>query len=699
MWAWGAARAVAAEGDALAQSEMIPVGLVIDGQPLQAGEQALLIQGRTLVPIRVLMEALGARVEWEPQLRTVTVTRDAGVSVKLWVDNRLVCYQDAAGISYDVCDVAPRIIADRTYVPLRLVAGALGLYVEWDGQNGRVLVDTSRSGERSRFFDIDIANLRPDQTITDTLPLALLYGSGVPRDAAQVRYLFLDPVSGDGCIVAQTADTQGLALLVPDLDLNGPRILAAAVCDSAGDFLAGAAVSVNLQLEPKVSVRGLSEGQVMTGDIPIGASVNFRARSVEYEFRVLDGDVTTRSVHVDPADTITHSPPPEQKGPVAVRAVAYDAVGNAYYSAPVTILADVPPIDYTPKVTLRGFNGDNVGKIPVTLSITRNFDAANTQYWARNVASGETTLLGEKPWGDLAWFPGPEMAGTWDIYVVVSTPSGVDYTSNSQRATVSAAPSLILGGVGPGQVITGEVKLHARANVPLLNIEYIISNPFNGSQRTLGESADAAKEIAWTPAAVNEGERRMYAVGTLADGRTVTSEVVTVKIYLGQFFSSKPVVDKDKFVALVTPMALATQKQNGMSAALQISQAILETGWGQSLPVDRYTGLFSNNLFGIKGSGPAGSVLSATSEEYYGTLYRTDAHFRAYHSVQQSWDDHNDLLLRMERYQPYRDVMFHSTTGAYALKRCGYATDSSYPEKLVTIINQYGLDKLDRQVL
>jgi flagellum-specific peptidoglycan hydrolase FlgJ len=248
-------------------------------------------------------------------------------------------------------------------------------------------------------------------------------------------------------------------------------------------------------------------------------------------------------------------------------------------------------------------------------------------------------------------------------------------------------------------VITGEVKLHSIANVPLQNVEYIISNPFNGSQRSLGESPDTATEIAWTPAAVNEGERMMYAVGTLADGRTITSEVVTVKIYLGQFFSSKPVVEKDKFIELITPMALATQKQNGMSAALQISQAILETGWGQSLPVDRYTGLFSYNLFGIKGSGPAGSVLSATSEEYYGTLYRTDAHFRAYHSVQQSWDDHNDLLLQMDRYQPYRDVMYHSVSGAYALKRCGYATDSGYPDKLITIINQYGLYKLDRQTL
>lgn len=43
--------------------------------------------------------------------------------------------------------------------------------------------------------------------------------------------------------------------------------------------------------------------------------------------------------------------------------------------------------------------------------------------------------------------------------------------------------------------------------------------------------------------------------------------------------------------------------------------------------------------------------------------------------------------------------MFNSTWGAYALKRCGYATDSGYPGKLIKLINDYGLDKLDIQKL
>jgi flagellum-specific peptidoglycan hydrolase FlgJ len=454
-----------------------------------------------------------------------------------------------------------------------------------------------------------------------------------------------------------------------------------------------------MQIEPRVALRGLSEGQAITGEVRVNTDVNFRARAVEYEFTDLADGTVTRSSQADPAETYAHTPPAGQNTLLSVRAVAYDSAGSAYASPAVTIKADVPPADTAPKVNLNSFTAGNVGKIPVTLSITRNFDVITTQYWAQNTTTGEKILLEEKPWGDCVWYPGPEMAGTWDIYVKVTAPGGNTYTSNLRRAAVSASPSVILGGVGPGQVITGEVKIHATANVALQQIEYILSNPFNGSQKSLGVAADTSQEVAWTPQSVNEGERKIQAVGTLADGQKVMSEEVTVKVYLGELFTAKPVTAKDQFVDMVTPMALATQRQNGMSAALQVAQAILETGWGQSLPVDRYSGLFSNNLFGIKGSGSAGSVLSGTQEEYYGTLYRTDARFRAYHSVQESWDDHNDLLLRMERYQPYRDVMYHSVSGAFALKRCGYATDSAYPDKLVAIINQYGLDRLDRQTL
>ncbi|PKM70365.1 MAG: hypothetical protein CVU93_02445 [Firmicutes bacterium HGW-Firmicutes-18] len=117
---------------------------------------------------------------------------------------------------------------------------------------------------------------------------------------------------------------------------------------------------------------------------------------------------------------------------------------------------------------------------------------------------------------------------------------------------------------------------------------------------------------------------------------------------------------------------------------------------GQSLPVDKYSGKFSYNLFGIKGSSTNGSVISNTWEVYNGITYRVDANFRAYNNVQESWDDHKGILLNLDRYKPFRDVMYHSSLGAWAIRRAGYATDPLYPLKLMELIDQHNLKELDR---
>ena len=61
-----------------------------------------------------------------------------------------------------------------------------------------------------------------------------------------------------------------------------------------------------------------------------------------------------------------------------------------------------------------------------------------------------------------------------------------------------------------------------------------------------------------------------------------------------------------------------------------------ETGYG------KYAS--HNNLFGIKGTGPAGSVLLPTQEFENGQWVTVDAPFRVYHNVAESISDHAELL-------------------------------------------------------
>ena len=60
------------------------IGIYVNGQLLETDTPAYLSGGRTLIPIRVLMENLGAQVEWDGTSRTIKVMKSDGGSITLW---------------------------------------------------------------------------------------------------------------------------------------------------------------------------------------------------------------------------------------------------------------------------------------------------------------------------------------------------------------------------------------------------------------------------------------------------------------------------------------------------------------------------------------------------------------------------------------------------------------------------------------
>ncbi len=675
------------------------VHVLVEGQKLNSDIGAYIKNDRTLIPLRVVMEKFGAQVKWDQTNNAVDIFKD-NKNVKLYIDNRLVSYTENGVTTYDVSDVAPVIINNYTYVPVRLVSNALGLNVTWNQSSREVNVFRGEGADKAKFFDIDILGVNDGQVISDKTTLTLSGAKSLPSNAAQLRYLFLDPVTGEGKIVAKTNKISEPVVLTPDINNQGNGILAAVVYDKNGNFIAGAAKTVTTKITPKVTLKGVNAGQTLSVTTPLSCDLNFTASYTKYEIHYPNRDIKVyTSGEIDPAGSFGYMPETFENGEVALRVVAYDANDKPYYSDFVNVnIAAKAPEPQPPYVSLASIPTKNVGVVPVTLSVSRNFNnVSKTQYYAKNTSTGNVVLLYEVGFGEYSWFPGPDMAGTWDIYVKCTTTLGNVYTSNARTVTVPKKESIIISGVGPNQVITEAFSVNSKSNVSLKDVTYVIINPQNGSQKVIGTSKDTSTKVSFTPTIVNEGNRNIQAIATTTDGRTIKSDIIPIKFYLGELYGSRPVVAQDKFIEYVTPMALKTQKENGMSAALQIAQAILETGWGQKLPVDKYTGLFSNNLFGVKGTGNAGSVLCSTWEEYYGTVYRIDDNFRAYKTVQDSWNDHNALLTTRERYIPYTEVMHNSTAGAYALRRCGYATDSGYPGKLIYLIERWDLDKFDNQ--
>lgn len=126
------------------------IRVMVDNQPVRlTGTQPQMVNGRVLVPIRGVVERLGAdRIEWRPETRGVNITRGSQ-DIHLTVGSRVA----HVGGQAVTLDVPPMIMNGSTMVPLRFVSENLGSEIGWDGPSRTVSLTTgggrSSSGDRS----------------------------------------------------------------------------------------------------------------------------------------------------------------------------------------------------------------------------------------------------------------------------------------------------------------------------------------------------------------------------------------------------------------------------------------------------------------------------------------------------------------------------------------------------------------------
>jgi len=139
------------------------------------------------------------------------------------------------------------------------------------------------------------------------------------------------------------------------------------------------------------------------------------------------------------------------------------------------------------------------------------------------------------------------------------------------------------------------------------------------------------------------------------------------------------------FADELRPYAQRAAAKLGVSENLLIAQAALETGWGQKV-MPRNDGGSSFNLFGIKAnaSWQGDKASTATLEYRDGVAQRERADFRAYSSLQQSFDDYVSFVSEQPRYS---DALNASDDKSFVetLQHSGYATDPAYAEKILAV--------------
>lgn len=113
------------------------ISVFIDGEKINFDVQPQIMDYRTMVPMRIIFESLGAVVYWNDDTRTVTAIKNL-TTVETTIGDKTM-YVNGEKI---LIDVAPSIVEDRTLVPVRFVSEALGGEVDWDEALQRVNITT-----------------------------------------------------------------------------------------------------------------------------------------------------------------------------------------------------------------------------------------------------------------------------------------------------------------------------------------------------------------------------------------------------------------------------------------------------------------------------------------------------------------------------------------------------------------------------
>ena len=165
-----------------------------------------------------------------------------------------------------------------------------------------------------------------------------------------------------------------------------------------------------------------------------------------------------------------------------------------------------------------------------------------------------------------------------------------------------------------------------------------------------------------------------------------------VLLFMNPLLNLKAENPSVNYIAQYKEIAIIEMQRTGIPASIKMAQALLESGAGKSTLARE-----ANNHFGIKCGGSwEGDTFFREDDDYHkGKLIKSC--FRKFDSVHDSYMAHSDFLTTQQRYSFLFAIPNHDYKAwAKGLRKAGYATDKSYSQKLIDLIEKYELYKLDQ---
>lgn len=165
----------------------------------------------------------------------------------------------------------------------------------------------------------------------------------------------------------------------------------------------------------------------------------------------------------------------------------------------------------------------------------------------------------------------------------------------------------------------------------------------------------------------------------------ITLFILGMVVFTTSFAGEARKMTRSEYIALYKDDAIRDMQKTGVPACITMAQALLESNDGNSpLAIE------ANNHFGIK-------CAEWTGPSYIQDDDKRDECFRKYNSVLESYDDHSNFLKTRPRYSSLFQLEQTDYKGwAKGLKKAGYATDPTYADRLIKIIEDNQLYLLDQ---
>lgn len=171
------------------------ISIYIDGNYLNMDEPPVIRDGRTLVPLKAIMNSIGCTVEWYSEDQSIMVYSSDGEKPLLAMNinnSKAIIFYDSE-YSGDIAEAEvtieapPVIVGGRTMVPLRFIAETIGYEVEWDEQSKTVYLI------KPDHYDSEYDDFMSDKSKTnyDIFPEGIVFSEDLVYE--EEYYLYGDP--------------------------------------------------------------------------------------------------------------------------------------------------------------------------------------------------------------------------------------------------------------------------------------------------------------------------------------------------------------------------------------------------------------------------------------------------------------------------------------------------------------------------